>query len=169
MPKPRRLSRPRQPKPRLWWPALLLLTALTAGTLLLAALVPVPPAPVTAEASPLVPRFSLTNQEGRRVDNQVFAGKYYVTDFFFASCPSICPRMQQQLSQVYTRFRYHPRLLLLSHTIDPAHDSVPVLRAYAHRLGVPTARQWHFATASHRCLPCRGLTGLAYGQRLRCG
>lgn len=95
-----------------------------------------------------IPAFELTNQAGQRVTKATFAGHIYVANFFFATCPSICPPMQRELLRVYQRFAKEPRVLLLSHTIDPAHDSVAVLRDYAQRLGVPTAARWHFVTAS---------------------
>ncbi|MBX0289322.1 SCO family protein [Hymenobacter sp. HSC-4F20] len=94
-----------------------------------------------------VPAFHLTNQDGQVVTNQTFAGKVYVTDFFFATCPSICPKMQSEMLRVYKHFEDNPKVLFLSHTIDPAHDSIPVLRDYAERLGIPNASRWHFATA----------------------
>ncbi|GAA3932986.1 SCO family protein [Hymenobacter algoricola] len=96
-----------------------------------------------------IPAFRLTNQDGQVITNDTFAGKVYITDFFFATCPSICPKMQSELLRVYTQFKGDPRVLLLSHTIDPAHDSIPVLRDYAQRLGIQDASRWHFATASH--------------------
>ncbi|WP_426491768.1 SCO family protein [Hymenobacter sp. 102] len=96
-----------------------------------------------------VPSFRLTNQLGQVITNQTFAGKVYVTDFFFATCPSICPKMQSELLRVYKQFEGNPNVLFLSHTIDPAHDSIPVLRDYAERLGIQDASRWHFATASH--------------------
>jgi protein SCO1/2 len=96
-----------------------------------------------------IPAFRLTNQDGKVITNETFAGKVYVTDFFFATCPSICPKMQSELLRVYDKFKGDPRVLFLSHTIDPAHDSIPVLRDYAQRLGIQDASRWHFATASH--------------------
>ena len=96
-----------------------------------------------------IPSFRLTNQDGQTITNQTFAGKVYVTDFFFATCPSICPKMQSELLRVYEQFKGNPNVLFLSHTIDPAHDSIPVLRDYAERLGIPDASRWHFATAPH--------------------
>lgn len=96
-----------------------------------------------------VPAFRLTNQDGEVITNHTFAGKVYVTDFFFATCPSICPKMQSELLRVYEQFKGNPNVLFLSHTIDPAHDSIPVLKDYAQRLGIPDASRWHFATAPH--------------------
>ncbi|WP_046245839.1 SCO family protein [Hymenobacter terrenus] len=103
-------------------------------------------APDTVPA--VVPPFRLFNQDGQLVTNATFAGKVYVANFFFATCPSICPPMQHHLLTVFTRFAKEPRVSFLSHTIDPAHDSLPVLRDYAQRLGVPNATRWHFARTS---------------------
>jgi protein SCO1/2 len=109
------------------------------------------PAPMAGPADTIftVPAFTLTNQEGKTITNDTFKGKIYVTDFFFATCPSICPKMQSELLRVYEKFQGDPRVLFLSHTIDPAHDSIPVLRDYAERLGIKDASRWHFATAPH--------------------
>ncbi|MCB2410925.1 SCO family protein [Hymenobacter lucidus] len=96
-----------------------------------------------------IPSFTLTNQDGQTITNQTFAGKVYVADFFFATCPSICPKMQSEMLRVYEQFKGNPKVLFLSHTIDPAHDSIPVLRDYAQRLGIQDASRWHFATAPH--------------------
>jgi protein SCO1/2 len=93
------------------------------------------------------PAFRLTNQDGKVITNQTMAGRAYLTDFFFATCPGICPKMQGELLKVYQKYAKDQRLVFLSHTIDPAHDSLPVLRDYAQRLGVSDASRWHFATA----------------------
>jgi protein SCO1/2 len=96
---------------------------------------------------PRIPAFTLLNQDSVTVTPATFAGKVYIADFFFATCPSICPKMQSELLRVYEKYKGDPRVEFLSHTIDPEHDSLPVLRDYAQRLGVTDARQWHFATA----------------------
>ena len=96
---------------------------------------------------PTVPGFRLHDQSYAVIRPASFAGRVYVADFFFTTCPTICPGMQRQMLRVYSRYKGDSRLAFLSHTIDPDHDSVPVLREYAHRLGVADARQWHFATA----------------------
>ena len=95
------------------------------------------------------PAFALTDQMGQPVTNQTFAGRAYLTDFFFATCPGICPKMQGEMLKIYQKYQADPRLVFLSHTIDPGHDSLPVLRDYAQRLGVGPAQspRWHFATA----------------------
>ena len=93
-----------------------------------------------------VPAFHLTDQARQVITNKTFAGRAYVTDFFFATCPGICPKMQGELLKVYTKYARDPRVVFLSHTIDPAHDTIPVLLDYAQRLGITDATRWHFAT-----------------------
>ena len=97
-----------------------------------------------------VPPFSVVDQAGQVVTNQTLAGRAYVTDFFFATCPGICPKLQSELLTVYKLFPNDPRIAFLSITIDPAHDSTAVLRDYAQRLGVLDATRWHFASIGDR-------------------
>ena len=92
-----------------------------------------------------IPDFAFLNQDGKTVTARDFDGKIYVADFFFTTCPTICPIMQTQLLRVYEKFKANPRVGFLSHSIDPRHDSVAVLREYAKRLGV-TGTQWQFVT-----------------------
>ncbi len=89
--------------------------------------------------------FSFVNQDNEVVTPAVFQGKVYVTDFFFTTCPAICPIMTRQMARVYEAVRDDPEVLLLSHTIDPEHDTVEVLKNYADGLGIETAR-WHLVT-----------------------
>jgi protein SCO1/2 len=96
-----------------------------------------------------IPTFTLLNQDSATITNDTFKNKVYVADFFFATCPSICPKMQSEMLRVYEKFKDDPRVMFLSHTIDPQHDSVAVLRDYAQRLGINDASRWHFATAPH--------------------
>jgi protein SCO1 len=98
-----------------------------------------------------IPDFAFVNQDSQQVTHQTFAGKIYVTDFFFTTCPSICPKMKSQMLRVYEQFRDNPRVLLLSHTIDPRHDTVAVLRDYAQRLQV-SSDKWHFVTGDKDAL-----------------
>lgn len=96
---------------------------------------------------PTVPTFRVLNQDSVVVTSATFSGKVYLADFFFTTCPTICPGMQRQMLRVYKQYEANPRVAFLSHTIDPDHDTLPVLREYAERLGVTNAQQWHFATA----------------------
>jgi protein SCO1 len=95
-----------------------------------------------------IPDFRFVSQHGDTITPAATTGKIYVADFFFTTCPTICPTMKTQLKRVYERFQANPRVLLLSHTIDPAHDSVAVLRTYAEQLGVKKAGNWLFVTGN---------------------
>lgn len=89
--------------------------------------------------------FSLVDQDSAVVNNDTFKDKIYVTDFFFTSCPSICPVMKKQMLRVYEAFKDNDQVLFLSHTIDPEYDTVALLHDYAERLGV-SSDKWHFVT-----------------------
>ena len=89
--------------------------------------------------------FSFTNQDGDEVTQETFKDKIYIADFFFTTCPTICPIMKTQMLRVYDKFKDNPDVLILSHTIDPNHDSVEVLYEFADRLGV-SSDSWHFVT-----------------------
>ena len=95
-----------------------------------------------------IPDFSFTDQDSQSVTNATFDGKAYVVDFFFTSCPTICPIVKQQMLRLYERYATDDRLLLLSHSIDTRNDSVAVLKKYAGKLGV-SASKWHFVTGNH--------------------
>jgi protein SCO1/2 len=90
-----------------------------------------------------IPAFKFVNQYGDTITNKNLDGKIYVADFFFTSCPSICPIMQRNMLAVYNEFKNDPNVKILSHTIDPKHDTVPVLKDYATKLGV-TGNSWWF-------------------------
>jgi protein SCO1/2 len=93
---------------------------------------------------PKIPPFSFINQDGKVVTDSTFNG-IYVADFFFTTCPTICPKMKKELLRVYEAFKNEPRVKILSHTIDPEYDTLEVLHDYATRLGV-TSDRWHFVT-----------------------
>jgi len=92
-----------------------------------------------------VPDFRFVNQDSQIVTNETFAGKAYVVDFFFTSCPTICPKVKQQMLRIHERFKEDERLVLLSHTIDVKRDTVGRLKEYAQGLGVESDK-WHFVT-----------------------
>lgn len=92
-----------------------------------------------------IPAFKFVNQNGDTITNADFAGKAYVADFFFIHCPTICPKVAQQMLRVYDKFKDNDRLALLAHTVDPKRDDVPALKKYADRLEV-SAPKWHFVT-----------------------
>lgn len=92
-----------------------------------------------------IPDFSFVNQDSSFITNQTYEGKIYVADFFFTTCPTICPLMKKQMLRVYEKYKENPKIGILSHTIDPRHDSVQVLKEYATRLGID-AKMWNFVT-----------------------
>ena len=92
-----------------------------------------------------IPDFSFINQDSQLVSQETFRNKAYVVDFFFTSCPTICPKLAQEMLRIHDHFETEPGLALLSHTIDPRRDSVDKLAHYASNLGVTSSR-WHFVT-----------------------
>ncbi len=93
-----------------------------------------------------IPDFSFVDQDSMSVTKATFEGKIYVADFFFGTCPTICPVMKQQMLRVYNEFKDNPNFAILSHTIDPDHDTVAYLKDYSVRLGVADNNTWHFVT-----------------------
>lgn len=91
--------------------------------------------------------FEFVDQDSNKVNNATFKDKIYVSDFFFTSCPTICPKMKAQMLRVYDSIQNKPDVLILSHTIDPRHDSVAVLKEFAESLGVES-NKWHFVTGN---------------------
>lgn len=90
--------------------------------------------------------FEFTNQMGNKVTNQTVQGKVYVADFFFTSCPTICPIMKKEMLRVFEKFGDNPNFMILSHSIDPGYDTEEVLFDYADRLGIKDAKTWNFLT-----------------------
>lgn len=91
--------------------------------------------------------FSFTNQLGNTITQDDTRGKIYVTDFFFTTCGSICPKMTTQLQRVQREFKGDANFKILSHTVNPRIDTVEVMKAYADRFEAdPT--QWWFLTGS---------------------
>ena len=89
--------------------------------------------------------FSFVNQDSMEITNEVFEGKAYISDHFFISCPTICPKLSKSMLRIHDKFKSDERLLLLSHSIDTKYDTIPRLKKYAENLGV-TSDKWHFVT-----------------------
>jgi len=92
-----------------------------------------------------VPEFHLTAQNGHPFDSQVLAGKIWVADFIYTTCPGPCPRMTSQMHQVQNAVAGIPDVRLVSFTVDPAQDTPTVLAAYANVHGAAPSR-WYFLT-----------------------
>lgn len=93
--------------------------------------------------------FSFINQNGKTITQKDYEGKIYVADFFFTTCGSICPIMTTNLAQVQKEIVNNPKVMLLSHTVFPETDSVPVLKAYALRNGVIDSK-WNLVTGDKK-------------------
>ena len=93
-----------------------------------------------------IANFAFTNQEGREISNFTTDGKVYVADFFFTTCPTICPIMKTQMLRVYEKFKDEPDFMILSHTLDPEHDTAELLKDYAAKIGVEDDQSWQFLT-----------------------
>lgn len=93
--------------------------------------------------------FSFTNQNGKKITQEDYEGKIYVADFFFTTCPTICPIMQENMVEIQNAFKENPSVLLLSHTVMPDIDSVPVLKKYALEKGVIDSK-WNLVTADKK-------------------
>lgn len=92
-----------------------------------------------------IPEFSLINQDGESVTQQTFEDKIYVADFIFTTCPGICPRMTANMTLLQEEYLQDSEVLLLSHSVTPEIDSVPVLKSYAQTKGVESGK-WHLVT-----------------------
>ncbi len=89
--------------------------------------------------------FNLMNQDGDFISEKTFQDKIYVTDFFFTICPGICPKMTANMMYLQDEFLHDDDVLLLSHSVTPERDSVPVLKRYAEDKGI-LSHKWHLAT-----------------------
>lgn len=95
--------------------------------------------------------FQFVNQDSLAVNNATFEGNIYIVDFFFISCPTICPKVKKQMLRLYERYETNDRVQFLSHTIDVKHDTIPRLKKYAESLGV-NAPKWNFVTGEKEAI-----------------
>ena len=98
-----------------------------------------------------IANFSLTNQDGEVISEKTVTGKIYVANFFFATCQSICPEMSGNLSAVQQEFMNDDSLLILSHSVNPLHDTVAVLKNYAATYGAKSGK-WHLLTGNKKMI-----------------
>jgi protein SCO1/2 len=96
-----------------------------------------------------IPPFKFLNQDSVWVSEKDMEGKIYVADFFFTTCPTICPKMKTQLIRIYERYASNDQVRILSHSIDPEFDKPHVLKQYASRLQVHAPR-WNMLTGSKK-------------------
>lgn len=92
-----------------------------------------------------VPPFAFRNQDSLLITNEDYKGKVYIAEFFFTSCPSICPIMNRNLVSLQDQFREYDEFGVASFTINPEYDTPTVLKAYAEQYGI-TDMDWHLLT-----------------------
>ena len=95
------------------------------------------------------PRFKLTNQDGKTITEEFYKDKVYVVEFFFATCPSICPVMNRNMLHIEKEFLGNKNFGIAAITINPEHDTPAVLKDYAKQLGVKS-NNWNFLTGDRK-------------------
>ena len=92
-----------------------------------------------------VPDFEFTNQEGKTISNKTYEGKVYVVEFFFSTCPTICPIMNKKMLILQDSFFGNPEFGIASISITPETDTPEILKEYAKNNGI-THKNWHLLT-----------------------
>ncbi len=93
--------------------------------------------------------FELKNQLGETVTGKELDGKIYVADFFFTTCGGICPKMTKQMVRIQNEFEDDDRVMLVSHSVTPEHDTVEVMKKYADKYGADH-KKWLFLTGNKK-------------------
>jgi protein SCO1/2 len=96
-----------------------------------------------------IPDFELVNQNGEKVTQKRFENKIYITDFFFTTCPGICPMMTDSMLKLQEEFKNDTAVLFLSHSVTPTIDSVSKLKEYALENGI-IDNKWHLVTGDKK-------------------
>ena len=97
------------------------------------------------------PQFSLTNQDGKTIDNTTYKGKVYVLEFFFSTCPTICPIMNRNMKFVQESFASNANFGIASITINPETDTPATLKAHAEAIGAK-GMNWNFLTGDQKTI-----------------
>lgn len=92
-----------------------------------------------------VPAFEFINQKGETITNNNYKGKVYVVEFFFTTCPTICPIMNKKMVEVQNEFFGNPNFGIASISINPDYDTPEILQEYANEYGV-NSPNWHMLT-----------------------
>lgn len=90
----------------------------------------------------IVRDWTYMNSDSITVTNKDLSDVIYVSDFFFRSCPTICPKVAREMKRVYTEFEDNPNVKFVSFTLDPKRDSPQKLKEYAANLQVSTDKWW---------------------------
>ena len=105
-----------------------------------------------------IPDFSYTNQNGKTVSKKDVIGKVFVADFFFSTCPTICPKMTTQMKRLQSLTKDIQEIRFLSFTINPENDTPEVLLEYANQYGV-SLKNWDFLTGDEKATHHLGVKG----------
>lgn len=105
--------------------------------------------PVRGEGDHRVRSFAFVNQDGKTVTNKDVEGKVYVVEYFFTTCKGICPKMNENMAEVYQAFRGNDDVMILSHTVDPKKDTVEAMKAYSLQFEADP-KQWLFLTGDKK-------------------
>jgi protein SCO1/2 len=104
------------------------------------------------------PQFQLTDQDNKTITNADYKNKVYVVEFFFSTCPSICPIMNKNMLEIEKKFIANPNFGIVSITINPENDTPKVLKEHATTLGVKSPN-WHFLTGDKKYIMNLSNTG----------
>lgn len=94
-----------------------------------------------------VPSFEFLNQDGKPISNSFYSGKVYVVEFFFTTCPTICPKMNENMVKIQDKFYTNSDFGIASFSINPTHDTPQILKEYANSHGA-TLKNWNFLTGN---------------------
>jgi len=92
-----------------------------------------------------IPDFSFTNQNGKTITNKNYEGKIYIADFFFTTCPGICPKLEKNMSLLQDAYINDDEIMLLSHTVMPWIDTIEKLKAYEQTNNI-NSEKWNLVT-----------------------
>jgi protein SCO1/2 len=103
--------------------------------------------PPSDSSQHFIPEFRFINQDGKQFGRAEMKGKITIVDFFFTSCPSICPVMSKEMERVNDHFRDEPLVQILSISIDPTFDTPEILKKYAEEHHAIPGK-WHFLSGT---------------------
>ncbi len=107
--------------------------------------------PTWGKGTHTIPPFEFFDQNGKTITNESLKGKIYIADFFFTNCPGICPKLTKNMGLLQETFKNDTIIQLVSHTVMPWNDSIPVLKEYALKNKVIDSK-WHLLTGNQEAL-----------------
>ncbi len=124
-------------QPRFLYRLAILFLAMAVAIFVIARLVSVAPVSPSSELRKftIIPPFTLTERSGRTITNQDLSGKIWVADFVYTTCPGPCPLVTASMAKIQKATEHDQRVQLVTFTVDPENDTVPVLAAYASKFG----------------------------------